>query len=209
MAHVALDAERRSVRFLRPGVKINLGSIGKGYALDRVADQLAASRGVRHVLIHGGSSSVLARGDAHGRRPGLGRPHPSPRGPLGPPRRSPPARPGAGHLGGDVPVPRTRGPTARPHPRPAYRLARVGGRQCASVVAPSAARRRRALDGLLRRRRSTWRGDYCETHPGVGAVLLPEGGSPVVFGLAPGTYNLLTSPDAPLSPCTQEERGRG
>src|SRR6266478_3512254 len=32
-----LDHKSRTVRFAQPGVEINLGSIGKGYALDRVA----------------------------------------------------------------------------------------------------------------------------------------------------------------------------
>jgi thiamine biosynthesis lipoprotein len=56
-----LDAEERSVRFLMPGLTIDLGAIGKGYALDCGAELLAAG-GVDSYLIHGGSSSVLARG---------------------------------------------------------------------------------------------------------------------------------------------------
>jgi thiamine biosynthesis lipoprotein len=58
---VQLDPERRSVRFLKPGIRLNLGSIGKGYALDRCAEHLQAA-GIEHFLIHGGSSSILARG---------------------------------------------------------------------------------------------------------------------------------------------------
>src|SRR5262249_12533030 len=60
--HVQLDAAMHSVRFLRPGVELNLGAIGKGYALDRAADTLVAG-GVHEFLIHGGNSSVLARGE--------------------------------------------------------------------------------------------------------------------------------------------------
>jgi thiamine biosynthesis lipoprotein len=56
-----LDASAKSVRFARPGMELNLGAIGKGYALDRAAD-LLSSLGVGDFLIHGGSSSVLARG---------------------------------------------------------------------------------------------------------------------------------------------------
>lgn len=56
-----LDEVSRSVRFARPGMELNLGAIGKGYALDRAAE-LLESQGIGDFLIHGGSSSVLARG---------------------------------------------------------------------------------------------------------------------------------------------------
>jgi thiamine biosynthesis lipoprotein len=68
--HVELDSERRTVRFLRPGVELNLGSIGKGYALDCCAAALEAE-GVEHFLMHGGQSSVLARG-SHASRTAAG-----------------------------------------------------------------------------------------------------------------------------------------
>lgn len=61
MRHVELDPEARRVRFTRPGVEINPGAIGKGWAVDRAMDWLT-DRGVDSVLIHGGSSSVRARG---------------------------------------------------------------------------------------------------------------------------------------------------
>jgi thiamine biosynthesis lipoprotein len=59
--YLALDAEHRTVRFLRRGMELNLGAIGKGYALDRAAQTMAAA-GVSNFLVHGGQSSVLARG---------------------------------------------------------------------------------------------------------------------------------------------------
>lgn len=62
---VELDPERKTIRFLRPGVQINLGSIGKGYAVDRCAERLLAG-GVRDFLLHGGNSSVMARGSRAG-----------------------------------------------------------------------------------------------------------------------------------------------
>jgi thiamine biosynthesis lipoprotein len=65
MAHVELDAERRTVRFARPGLELNLGAIGKGYALDRVAARLGA-RGVAHALVSAGGSSVRALGGRPG-----------------------------------------------------------------------------------------------------------------------------------------------
>ncbi|WP_372899204.1 FAD:protein FMN transferase [Stieleria sp.] len=59
---VRLDDEHRSVAFERPGMEINLGAIGKGFALDELAETLTA-RGLQNFLIHGGGSSVIARGD--------------------------------------------------------------------------------------------------------------------------------------------------
>jgi len=58
---VELDAEHGTVRFRRAGVELNLGSIGKGYALDRCAESLVEA-GVGDFLLHGGQSSVLAQG---------------------------------------------------------------------------------------------------------------------------------------------------
>ena len=59
-----LDTQRRSVQFAKPGMSINLGAIGKGDAVDRLAAKLIHN-GVENFLIHGGNSSVLARGDQH------------------------------------------------------------------------------------------------------------------------------------------------
>jgi thiamine biosynthesis lipoprotein len=56
-----LDEATGSVRFTQAGVELNLGSIGKGYALDR-ADELMQAAGIGDFLWHGGRSSVLARG---------------------------------------------------------------------------------------------------------------------------------------------------
>ena len=56
-----LDHEARTIQFERPGVEINLGSIGKGYALDRVA-ALIRKGSVKTALINAGSSSMRAIG---------------------------------------------------------------------------------------------------------------------------------------------------
>ena len=56
-----LDSDRRTVRFRSPGVRISLGSIGKGYALD-VCGRWLLESGMDDFLLHGGQSSVLARG---------------------------------------------------------------------------------------------------------------------------------------------------
>lgn len=59
--HVHLDPGARTVRFDAPGVQLNLGSIGKGFAADRCGESLAMA-GIGDFLVHGGQSSVLARG---------------------------------------------------------------------------------------------------------------------------------------------------
>jgi thiamine biosynthesis lipoprotein len=58
----SLELAGNSVRFLKPGMEINLGAIGKGYALDRMASYLRGF-GITDFLIHGGNSSVLAAGN--------------------------------------------------------------------------------------------------------------------------------------------------
>ena len=63
MTHVHLDPERQTVAFQRQGLEINLGSIGKGYAIDRAADLVWALGDTPNLLIHGGHSSVLALGN--------------------------------------------------------------------------------------------------------------------------------------------------
>jgi thiamine biosynthesis lipoprotein len=62
MRHVILDPQDRSVQFLRPGLEINLGSIGKGDALDRAVRLLRQEWNVRTGLLHAGHSSVYAMG---------------------------------------------------------------------------------------------------------------------------------------------------
>jgi thiamine biosynthesis lipoprotein len=58
---VELEPEARSLRFGRPGMALNFGSIGKGYALD-LAAELLRRRGVPRALLSGGHSSVRALG---------------------------------------------------------------------------------------------------------------------------------------------------
>jgi thiamine biosynthesis lipoprotein len=65
MHRVALDESQRSIAFQQPGMAINLNSMGKGYALDRMAE-LLHDHFVDDYLLHGGKSSVLARGDQPG-----------------------------------------------------------------------------------------------------------------------------------------------
>jgi len=63
--HLELDPARRSVRFSRPGVRIDLGGFAKGYAVDNGA-AILTRHGVRHAVVSaGGDSRVL--GDRRGR----------------------------------------------------------------------------------------------------------------------------------------------
>jgi thiamine biosynthesis lipoprotein len=66
MKRIAIDADTMSVSRLDASVRIDLGGIGKGYALDRAAD-LLGEWGVRNALLHGGTSSVRAIGHRPGR----------------------------------------------------------------------------------------------------------------------------------------------
>jgi len=61
MARVSFDDEARGVRFDQAGMQLNLNAIGKGYALDCMAEMLRGD-GVRHALLSAGSSSILAIG---------------------------------------------------------------------------------------------------------------------------------------------------
>jgi thiamine biosynthesis lipoprotein len=66
MRHVILDGEGRSVKYRKAGLEINLGGVGKGYALDRAAELLRARWGIDAALLHGGGSSVVAVGHPPG-----------------------------------------------------------------------------------------------------------------------------------------------
>jgi thiamine biosynthesis lipoprotein len=61
MQWVELDAAGSRVRFTRPGVELNPGAIGKGWAIDRVMEKLRDCD-VTSALVHGGASSVRAVG---------------------------------------------------------------------------------------------------------------------------------------------------
>ena len=67
--HIRLDRAARTVRFDRPGVEIDPGGIGKGYAVDRMVDVLRRN-GITVALVAGSASSIY----------GLGAPPDEPRG---------------------------------------------------------------------------------------------------------------------------------
>jgi alpha-L-fucosidase len=58
---VVLDEENRTIRFLAPGLELDLGGIGKGWALDRAAS-LLRDLGVSAALLTLGQSSFVAIG---------------------------------------------------------------------------------------------------------------------------------------------------
>ena len=171
--NLELDPTAQTIRFLRPGVEINFNSIGKGYALDRVAE-LLDERGVGDYLCHGGRSSVLARGrqrGSHSRGWCVAVPHPHlPDGEIGQIilRDEALGTSGAGtqffiHEGrrfGHLIDPRTGWPAEGVH--------------TATVVAPLAA----AADALATAFYISGPGgaaEYCAEHPEVGAVMVCEG----------------------------------
>jgi FAD:protein FMN transferase len=63
--HVVLDPAKRTVFFSEPGVRIDLGGIGKGHAVDRGIAILQA-RGIEHALVTAGGDSRII-GDRFGK----------------------------------------------------------------------------------------------------------------------------------------------
>ena len=61
ISHVSLNAQDRTVSFDHAGMRLDLGGVGKGYALD-VATDVLRSAGVSCALLHGGTSTVRAIG---------------------------------------------------------------------------------------------------------------------------------------------------
>ncbi len=184
MRWVSLAPESRSVRFGRPGLEINLGSIGKGYALDRLAELLHDDGQMPAFLLHGGHSSVYAKGSPVGGEKGwaVGIRHP-----WDPERRLGVVRLRDRALGTSAATFRHLEHEGRKlghilDPRtgwPAEALAQV------SVVAPTAAEADALATAFYILGIDKARA-YCEAHPEVGAVLLPSGENapPVVLNLA-------------------------
>ena len=60
--HLRLDESHQTIAIDQPGVGLDLGAIGKGYAVDRAAAQLTEA-GMTDFVVHGGHSSVFAQGE--------------------------------------------------------------------------------------------------------------------------------------------------
>jgi len=58
---VHLDGQASTVRFARAGVRLDLGAIGKGFAVERAAGILREA-GVTSAFLHGGTSTIYALG---------------------------------------------------------------------------------------------------------------------------------------------------
>jgi thiamine biosynthesis lipoprotein len=168
------DPERSSIRFDRKGVELNLGAVGKGYALDRVAD-LLRRRQVTRALLSAGRSSLLAIG-ANGRGWPID---------IVSPRRTQPiarvwlrdAALGTSGAGEQFVIVDGRrfGHVLDPRSgRPAE------GWLSASVIGPSAADAD-ALSTAFLVGGPQLASDYCDRHPGVMALLTPDDESSQTF----------------------------
>jgi len=62
---VQVDREARTIRFLRKGVRIDLGGIAKGYAVDRSIEHLR-KLGIEHAMVNAGGDTRLL-GDRRGK----------------------------------------------------------------------------------------------------------------------------------------------
>jgi thiamine biosynthesis lipoprotein len=62
---VQVDREARTIRFLRKGVRIDLGGIAKGYAVDRSIEHLR-TLGIEHAMVNAGGDTRLL-GDRRGK----------------------------------------------------------------------------------------------------------------------------------------------
>jgi len=68
MGRVEIDEDAMTVRFTEPGVKLDFGAVAKGWAIDRAMDELREA-GVTSALLHGGTSTVGAIGNAPSGKP--------------------------------------------------------------------------------------------------------------------------------------------
>lgn len=157
---IDLCEETFTVRLQDQDTKLDLGGIGKGYALDKAAE-LLAEWDVQSALLHGGESSVLAIGAPPGQKGwtlgvGTGSDDPSQKKTI-PLRDHAVSASGTQLKGGHIQDPRTG--------RPADGAIRVW------VTAPKAATTDALATAFMILTPNEIQ-DYCNTHPEVSALLL-------------------------------------
>lgn len=185
MQHVTLNAADQSVFFDCPGLEINLGSIGKGYALDRLTQLLWRDWHIGSALVHGGHSSIFALGNEEGWPVALSDP-------LQPSRQ----------LGLFRLCNRALGTSSATYQHLVHEGRRLGhildprtgwpasGLLSATVTAPTAAVADALATAFFILGTEPARA-YCESHPEIGAVLVREKprGKPVILGQALQEYD--------------------
>ena len=72
--HISLNHDAKTVRFLHSNVRIDLGGIAKGHAVDKAINE-AVSLGVKNILVSAGGDTRIV-GDRHGRPWVIGVRHP-------------------------------------------------------------------------------------------------------------------------------------
>jgi FAD:protein FMN transferase len=169
MDKVLVDEAHGRVRLAAPGVEVSFGAIGKGWALDRMAESLRA-RGVVRALLSAGGSSFAAMGGHRGefvvdvcanRREPCARVHLS-EAALGVSTAGEQFFESEGRRYGHVLDPRTGCPAT------GTRVAAVVTRHAAEADALATAL---FVGGMPLAK------VYCEAHPGVAALVVPDDGS--------------------------------
>lgn len=212
MQHVEFDDRGPTVQYGKPGIEINLGSIGKGWAIDRAVRLLREDFGVDCTLLQGGRSSVYGlgspAGDSRGWLVGIQDPCESQRR-LAAVRLRDRALGTSGDANqyfevdgrryGHVLDPRTGWPAS--------------GLTSASVLAPDAATAD-ALATALFVMGLDKAADFCHNHPGIAALLVlepePAGQATrlprvVTFNLPPEDVDLRPGQDPPRTQTTETD----
>ena len=168
MEQLIIDGTRPVAGVRTAGMRLDLGAIGKGYAVDKLAE-LLVEWGFERGMVHGGGSSArLIQPDARGWKLGLRLPH-DPTAVIGSLRLRGGSIAGSGVLAGERHIidPKTGLPSQR----------RVG----AWCVAPTAALSD-ALSTAFMTMDEPAIEALCGQYPGIGAMVMGEGSEQKTFG---------------------------
>lgn len=190
MKHLRLSHETQTVRFDVPGVELNLGSIGKGFALDRIAQMLRIDWNIGAALLHSGQSSVYAMGNTPGDARGWSV---AIRHPWDADRR----------IAVVWMKDRALATSAATFQHLEYRGRKLGhlldprtgwpaeGVASATALAPTAAEADALATAFFVQGRG-WTQKYCSEHPGIGAIILENtpSAAPACLGLGPEEIEL-------------------